>query len=193
MSDLENQKITENSFVEKENLFEKFKSSRKMQIIFVGIIILLIIIVMVGMKISNDKKNEELLDNFYSTMEESVDAIDIIADEIYNCWYDSIYKDKYNNSIDYAIECAFDNKRSKVRLVIQNDDVLSDLLDEIEDSNIKEKHPEIYEAVIDLYDSYTDYYEFTINVSGSFNSYSAKKEDIKKDTRSYLNKLERRL
>lgn len=46
---------------------------------------------------------------------------------------------------------------------------------------------------MDAYDSYKEYYEFTINVSGSFKTYSEDKENKKKEVRSYLSKLERKL
>jgi hypothetical protein len=37
--------------------------------------------------------------------------------------------------------------------------------------------------------AYSDYYEFVVNVSGSFNSFSESKEKLKKELASALKKL----
>lgn len=126
------------------------------------------------------------------TMKESADKLDDVADEQYQCWYGYVYNKKYS-SIEAAILAAQINEAKNITTIEENDKVISNLLNELKDSNYKEKHKETYDAMLDAYDSYKEYYEFVINVSGSFNSYSAKKEELKKEVKSYLNKFERNL
>ena len=46
------------------------------------------------------------------------------------------------------------------------------------------------DEVKEVMQAYNEYYEFVINVSGSFNSYSANKETLKKALSSALKNLE---
>ena len=170
---------------------QKVKNSQKNLIMAISIVVVIIVAVIAIFNIKNNKENEKKLTTYYLTMQESVEALDSVADEIYNCWYDAVYNDMYYDSIDWAIVVAFDNEKSNVDKIEENDPILSSLLSDIRNSNIRDKDEEAYNAVLDMYDAYKEYYEFTINVSGSFNSYSAQKEDIKKETKSCLNKLER--
>jgi hypothetical protein len=51
------------------------------------------------------------------------------------------------------------------------------------------KDTEQGDLVKDIMSAYSDYYEFVINVSGSFKSYSADKETLKKELASLLRDL----
>ncbi len=53
------------------------------------------------------------------------------------------------------------------------------MVSELNNGNYKKKHTDTFNAVMDAYDAYKGYYEFTINVSGSFKSYSQDRKKLK--------------
>ena len=171
---------------------KKLTISTKQIFIFSVIAVAIIIIIAVGAKISKNKKMEQKVENMYNTMEETSNVINQIADTIYNEWYDYVYKDDYN-TVDEALWMAFILEADNVGKAKDNDEKIDNLFQEIKESNYKNKNEDGYYAMVDAYDSYNEYYEFVINVSGSFNSYSAKKETLKKEFKSYLSKFERSL
>lgn len=60
---------------------------------------------------------------------------------------------------------------------------------EIKNDKTNTKFEEQYEIMKETYEKYQEYYEFVINVSGSFNTYSESKENLKKDMKRQLNKF----
>ena len=108
--------------------------------------------------------------------------MDTIADDIYRYWYDAIYNDKYAGSIDLAIAYALSDNKSNVDFIKENEIKIQSLYKEIRDS-------ELSAEIKDVMNAYSDYYEFVINVSGSFNSYSANKENYKKELANALKHL----
>ncbi len=119
---------------------------------------------------------------FHEKVSESQKLMDELADDIYSNWYDAIYKDKFGENIDLAIASAMvDNK--------ENVDRIKELDGQIAELFKKTKDLEQGKLVKEVMSAYSDYYEFVINVSGSFKSYSADKETLKKELASLLRDL----
>ena len=119
---------------------------------------------------------------FYDTVVESQTRLDEIGDDIYSYWYDAIYKDKYYGSIDIAIATALSDNSENVNFVKENETKIQSLYKQVRDSDLKVEIKAVMSA-------YTEYYEFVMNVSGSFNSYSANKENYKKALATALKDL----
>ena len=129
-------------------------------------------------------KNSEMekITTFYETVKESQDCLDAVADDIYSYWYDAIYKDKYYGSIDLAISYALDDNKENLDTIEANELIIKPLYKEIRDSELSEEIKAVMSA-------YSDYYEFVVNVSGSFNSFKDSKETLKKALASSLKDL----
>ncbi len=123
------------------------------------------------------------LDKFYKTVVDSQTCLDIVADDIYRYWYDAIYKDKYGGSIDLAIAYAQVDNADNLKVIEDNDIIIKELYKKVRDSEFEDEIKEVMST-------YSDYYEFVVNVSGSFNSFSASKETLKKELASALKDLQ---
>ena len=119
---------------------------------------------------------------YYEIVSESKYLLDIVADDIYTYWYDCIYDDQYRGDIDYALECAISDNEENIEEIIQNDANIQSLYSQIKDGRLKAEVKAVMQA-------YNDYYTLVVEVSGSFNSYSAAKETYKKELASALKDL----
>ena len=119
---------------------------------------------------------------FYDAVVESQTCLDEIGDDIYSYWYDAVYKDKYYGSIDVAIASALSDNSDSVDFVKENETKIQSLYKEVRDSELKGEIKAVMSA-------YSEYYEFVMNVSGSFKSYSASKETYKKALATALKNL----
>ena len=128
------------------------------------------------------QEGDKSLQKFYDKVKESQELIDNYADDIYQCWYEAIYKDKYLGDINVAIAYATLLNEDSITAIEQKDKVISELYSEIKNSESSE---EVKSVMI----AYSDYYEFVINVSGSFKSFSADKENKKKTLATALRNL----
>lgn len=171
---------------------KKLTISTKQIFILMAVAVLIITAVIVTVKVIKNKKIEAKVESLYNVMEDTSGILDIVADTIYCNWYDYIYEDEYY-SIDEAVWMAFITEADNIDKIEANDVLIDNMFKEIKENNYKDKNEDVYYAMVDAYDSYKEYYEFVINVSGSFNSYSAQKETLKKEVKSYLNKFERSL
>ena len=117
---------------------------------------------------------ESQINEFYDAVSESQTKLDIIADDIYSCWYDAIYKNSYSGNINIAIATAISRNSSNLEFVESNEVEIQSLYKKLRDSKYSTEVKEVMSA-------YSSYYEFVVNVSGSFNSYSSSKESLKKD------------
>lgn len=174
------------------NTESKQKKSKKA---IIPIIILIVIALLVGALIwwvnYNKKQEHEQLQEIYDCLTKSTDLLDIVADDIYSCWYNAIYKSRTDISVAVATsEINTQEEREQVEIYTNE---LYDLVTELKNNNYNEKHQDTYNTIMDAYDKYKEYYEFTINVSGSFKTYSNDKETLKKEVRSCISKLERNL
>ena len=179
--------------IEKEEVKQKRKIPKLAIIIPIIILILILAGLVIKLVVSNNNKQQAKIQGTYNTLVETTDLLDFIADDIYSCWYDAIYNKKYFGNINTALLVSENNTKTKREEVEVNNSKLSDIVSELNNGNYKKKHADTFNAIMDAYDAYKKYYEFTINVSGSFKSYSQDKERLKKEVRSYLSKLERKL
>lgn len=124
----------------------------------------------------------EKLQAFYDMVKESQELLDAVADDIYSNWYDCIYNDDFLESIDYAILCAQIDHEEDLNRIEELDGNIAGVFKFVKDS-------EQSDLVKDIMSAYSDYYEFVVNVSGSFNSFSASKETLKKELASLLRDL----
>ncbi len=119
---------------------------------------------------------------FYDAVVESQTRLNNVADTIYNYWYDAIYEDEYSGSIDLAIAFAMSDCKEDINFIKTNETSIQSLYKIVRDSELKSEVKEVMTA-------YSDYYEFVINVSGSFKTYSENKETYKKALATALKHL----
>lgn len=129
---------------------------------------------------SGGKQSKE--EAFYNLVLDSQGKLDTIADDIYTYWYNAIYKDQYYGDINLAIAAALDDNKENVDVVTTNDETIKSKYKDLKNSKIHDEVKEVMQA-------YNDYYEFVINVSGSFQSFSKDKESKKKALASALKNL----
>lgn len=127
--------------------------------------------------------NNKKLSTFYDKLVESRDLLDSVADAIYDNWYDAIYEDKFSENINLAILSAQIDHSEDLDRIEALDAEISDLFRDLKDDKNTGK------LVKEVMSAYSDYYEFVVNVSGSFKSYSADKETYKKELASLLKDL----
>lgn len=130
-------------------------------------------------ELAEEKKD---LSDFYEKIKESQSLMDDIADDIYSNWYDAIYKDSYRGDINLAIYAAQREHIEDLEKIEEIDSEISELLQKVKDGDNGTLVKEVMTA-------YSDYYEFVVNVSGSFKSYSENKETLKKNLASLLRSL----
>lgn len=128
----------------------------------------------------DDAKEE--LQEFYDCVKESQELLDAVADDIYSNWYDCIYEDKFYESIDLAIASALNDHEEDVEHIKELDTEIADAFKEAKDSDAAA-------LVKDVMSAYSDYYEFVVNVSGSFETFKTSKETLKKELASLLRDL----
>ena len=156
-----------------------------MKKVLIGILIFAMVFSFVGCslnpldKLGGSNKN---LSNFHDRVAESQDLLDAVADDIYNNWHSAIYDDEFNEDINLAILSAQIDHDEDLQRIEFLDQEITELFKKVKDG----KHSEL---VKDVMSAYSDYYEFVVNVSGSFNSYSAEKETLKKELASALKDL----
>ncbi len=160
------------------------KLLKNVKFILIAILSLSVIAVSGGCELVESSKSgdTEKIQEFYDKVVESQICLDEVADDIYRYWYDAIYKDKHLGNIDYAIALAQEANEENLEKIEENDLLIKSLYKKVKDSKLSTEIKEVMSA-------YSDYYEFVVNVSGSFNSYSESKEDLKKELASALKKL----
>lgn len=131
---------------------------------------------------NNSNVKEDNPTEFYDTVKESADLLEIVADEIYSYWYDAIYNEKYSGNINLAIAYAQADNSENIEKIKSNDKKIKDLYAKAKDCDCSDEVKEVMHA-------YNDFYSFVIDVSGSFNSYSAGNETKKKALSTALKNL----
>lgn len=127
-------------------------------------------------------KGTQKEEEFYNLVDETQDLLDTVADDIYSYWYDCIYNDKYLDNITYAVACAKTANKTNLDTIEENTKAIKSLYKEIKDGKLAEEAKAVMQA-------YNDYYTLVVEVSGSFNSYAASKENCKKELASALDDL----
>jgi len=123
------------------------------------------------------------LEDFYEKMCETQNLLDDVADTIYENWYDAIYNDEFGDDINVAIAAAQVTHQADLERIEALDTEIADLFKDLKDDK------SYGETVKKVMSAYSDYYELVVNVSGSYKSYSEKKETLKKDFASALKEL----
>ena len=119
---------------------------------------------------------------FYTLVCESQDLLDTLADAIYQNWYDCIYNDKFLEDINIAIYSAFADYEDEVNILEINNEAIKESYKAVRDG----KYSSEVKAVMQ---SYNEYYSFVVDVSGSYETYSANKETYKKALDTALRNL----
>ncbi len=131
---------------------------------------------------NNDKTTlNKKINEFYDLAKQMQTNMDTVADIIYEAWYDQIYNDTFTD-INAAVAFAKSFCKEELTFIEENDEKIKSLYKEVRDSDLKDEIKAVMSA-------YSDYYEFVINVSGSFKTYSANKETYKKALATALKDL----
>lgn len=158
---------------------------KKFSVVLMTILTLFSLMLFTSCGGKSEKKEDNSLEKittFYETVVDSQKRMDTVADDIYSYWYDAIYKDKYYGNINLAIAYAQDDNKENLAKIEENEPIIQSLYKEVRETNLSVEIKAVMSA-------YSDYYEFVVNVSGSFNSYSASKETLKKELASALKDL----
>lgn len=171
---------------------EEKRKSKKWPLVII-IVVIFIIAVMVGLFIGKSKnKSEKYNENMeaaYCMLADSADLLDKIADSTYDGWHNAIYESGLDISLGVALAQALvSDEISDVKRI---DEALSDLYRNIKSDENRNDDQYRFDAFEECYDSFQEYYEFVINVSGSFETYSDNKESIKKSYRKTVNNFEK--
>ncbi len=124
----------------------------------------------------------EKIQEFYDLVSLSKQALDIVAEDVYSYWYSSIYDGAYEYDINAAILAAQNNNSEIITQIELNDSAIQDLYREIRESKLSTE----IRAVMSIY---LDYYEFAINVSGSFQQYKEQIDPLQKNFDNALKAL----
>ena len=122
------------------------------------------------------------LETFYNKVSESHELLDAVADDIYSNWHGAVYDEEFGEDINLAILSAQIDHEEDLARIEELDGEIATLFKKVKDG----KQGDLVKSVMS---AYSDYYEFVVNVSGSFNSFSAAKETLKKELASSLKEL----
>ena len=124
-------------------------------------------------------KKEE---TFYNLVSGTQELLDEYADDIYSCWHAYVYKDEYS-SVDSALLAAMAMNYDNIATIEACNERIKVLYGQVKDGKLKSEIKAVMQA-------YNDYYALVMEVSGSFNSFSADKETLKKEFSSAIRDLE---
>ncbi len=164
------------------------KKKKKSLVVPVVIAAVVVIGVFAGVLINNivqEKKREEAKVAYIANVLEFSDQVsyaqiglEYIAYTCQQYWYDAIWNDMYNDDINVAIAAALSDTQTMINSAGEDYGKISSLYQQIntlpegvEDDELED----VCDAVKELYNSYTDYYDFATNPSGNYNSFSAAK------------------
>lgn len=171
------------------------KNNKKKIIISVVAGVLAVLAIIIGVVVNNsiqEQKRQEAIaaaraeyienaEEFCSLSLTAGSNLEDIADTVQQYWYDAIWKDYYSGDIDIAIARALSAKSSAISTASTYDSQMKSLYNQLryipeglEDDYVIQ---ELNQAVKNLYNVYTDYYDFATDPSGSYNSFSASNGD----------------
>lgn len=119
---------------------------------------------------------------FYNLVRNTKTYLDAVADAIYTYWYDSVYNYKYNGDINYAIESALEDNADNIETIERNTEEIRNLYGKIKNGKLSREVKEVIRT-------YGDYRTFVLEVSGSFNTYSAELNIYRKSLSDALSAL----
>lgn len=119
--------------------------------------------------------NGGAIKQFYNTLCESQILLDRCGDMIYACWYDYIYTDEFGfTDVDNAVGFAQTMNSTDLEQLKIYDEEIAKLYKKVAGSKYGS-------AAKDVLEKYSKYYEFVVNVSGSFNTFSSGLDTMKKE------------
>lgn len=163
----------------------KKKSSKKKKWIFSIVTVLLLIGAGVGTYLYIDKKNKELAEEYEADIELVADKIissGSVAEDMINnyssVWHDAIYEDFYQIDGEYvsdfneAIQIQYAKHSTEgLNKVIEDD--LENIKSDIKDLNDPpEEFEDAYEALLNLYKSYSSFANLALTPDGSLTTYN---------------------
>ena len=157
----------------------------KSHIAIIAIVVVAIIAIIIAvMGTSNpvvEVPSTQSAEEFYELVLETQKLLDNYADDIYGCWYDYVYEDEYS-SVNSALNDAYRENIDNINVIKSNNEKIKELYQNAKEGDLNSEVKKVMQA-------YNDYYSFVMEVSGSFNSFSANKETLKKDLASALKNL----
>ena len=120
---------------------------------------------------------------FYDTVSDSKGLLDSVANTICSYWYNSIHKNEFRGDIDYAIECAIEDSKTKIDTLKTNHEVIKEQYGKIKDGKLKSELKSVIQA-------YNAYYALVIDVTGSYKSFSEGVDQLSQELSSALKNLE---
>lgn len=164
---------------EKEVKGKKAPINKKYIYIFVGIILVVIVGIFANNSIK-EKKQQEARGKYMMAIidfqEKSYVAganLEDISDTIQTYWKENIYDDKHGSDIDAAIFSAMADKSGEIAQAKTYDDELLKIYSTLK--NIPEGSDDLktmLETIDKFYNSYTNFYSFATEPSGSYVDYS---------------------
>lgn len=131
---------------------------------------------------TQEEEQVDVLEVFYNAVDASYQALMVIDSDIYENWRAAIYDDQFNNDINEAIAAAQEQYAEEIDALIELDGAIVELYKDARET-------EQAELVKSVMMAYSDYYDFVINVSGSFNDYSEGQLEKQKAVSSALREL----
>lgn len=131
---------------------------------------------------TQEEEQVNVLEQFYNAVDMSYQALLSIDSDIYENWRAAIYDNQFNNDINEAIAAAEDQHVEEISALIELDGTIVELYKAARET-------EQAELVKSVMMAYSDYYDFVINVSGSFNDYSEGRLEKQKAVSSTLREL----
>ncbi|MCC0726390.1 MULTISPECIES: zinc-ribbon domain-containing protein [unclassified Clostridioides] len=164
-----------------EKLVKKKRSTinKKHIYIFIGVILIGIVAFFANDSIKKEKQQEareKYLMSIMNFQEKSYVAganLEDIADTIQTYWKENIYDKKHGDDIDAAIFSAMADKSGEIAQAKTYDDELLKIYSELKNIPVgSEDLKTMLETIDTFYNSYTNFYSFATEPSGSYVDYS---------------------
>ncbi|MEG1509137.1 MAG: hypothetical protein RR454_01660, partial [Clostridia bacterium] len=133
-----------------------------------------------------EKQTKEM----YLKLKESATNLDLVGDVVYSCWYDEVYNGGYGGSISLAIASAKRYCQTECDTEKETKDFLDKTLVAISADKVPKGMEEQFKAIKMCINKHHEYYDFVVDVTGSFNSFSSRQEVIKKEYKAALTHLQ---
>ena len=186
-----------------ENVSKKKQKTKRKPIIIAIVLVVCLIVGIVAANMIAEKKakeaKQEYIRNVRKYLELSLDVgvnLEDIADTVQKYWYEHIWDDKHGSDINDAVAYAMIAKSSEIAQAKADKETLNSLYSKIKNipDNIADEDmyeiKELRDAVKDLHNIYTDFYELATDPTGSYDSYSENNKELTKEYLSCYNALE---
>lgn len=164
---------------------KKKKSSKAVPIIIAAVLVVVLCVSLAVGGMLRERQAEKLKEEYLENVEEFISLsltaganLEDITDTIQLYWYENIWEDKHGSDINDAIWWATYDKSAELALAETYDVQMRALYAEIKrvpdgiSGEDEDELEDICDAVIDLFNVYTELYNLATDPSGSYNSYS---------------------